>query len=106
MLQFKRMSQCNYSCCYDFGILETGETARYLCKGIKNTINKSAMKCCSTVSNGTQCRSLHHIPQFRRYNPNTKHVLLSFIGFSCLRRLGTSTASLSPEKLYAAVHSI
>jgi len=34
MLQFKQLSQCNCSYCYGFGILETGETARYLCKGI------------------------------------------------------------------------
>jgi hypothetical protein len=56
------------------------------------------MKCYSTLSNGKQCRSLHHIPQFRSYSPSTTHVLLSFTGFCCLRRLGISTASLGLEK--------
>jgi len=102
MMQFKQLSQCNYSYCYGFDILETCEMARYLCRSIKNVTNRSAMKCCSTVSKSKHCRSLRHIPQFRTYNSKTNHVLLSFIGFCCLRRLGISIASLSPEKFYAA----
>jgi hypothetical protein len=51
MLQFKRLSQCNYSYCYCFGILETGEMARHLCEGIKNITNRSATKRCSTFRN-------------------------------------------------------
>jgi hypothetical protein len=106
MLQFKPLSQFNYSYLYDFGILETGKTSRYLCKGLQYITNRSAMKCYSTLSNGTKGRSFLHIPQFRSWNSNMNHVLFLFIGCCCLRRLEISITSLRSEKLYAAQPSI